>query len=150
MTQGRAAALVQQALDHVSPLPEWIETGLLDRMEKAGWVRRADDPAAVYLRENGPGIQSARQRLASFDARALIDCWKSLTAADYRDVLPTITVPALLVYGGASNFYSTATAHYVRDHIPDARLHTYPDVDHAPHLWEKERFVRDVLDFVAG
>ena len=106
--------------------------------------------ARQLYEENGPGIQSARQRLASFDARALIDCWKSLTAADYRDVLPTIGVPALLVYGGASNFYSTATAHYVRDHIPDARLHIYPDVDHAPHLWEKERFVRDVLDFVAG
>lgn len=106
--------------------------------------------ARQLYEENGPGIQSARQRLASFDARALIDCWKSLTAADYRDVLPAISVPALLVYGGASNFYSAATAAYVRDHIPDARLHIYPDVDHAPHLWEKERFVRDVLDFVAG
>ena len=106
--------------------------------------------ARQLYEENGPGIQSARQRLASFDARALIDCWKSLTAADYRDVLPNITVPALLVYGGASNFYSAATAAYVRDHIPDARLHIYPDVDHAPHLWEKERFARDVLDFVAG
>lgn len=103
----------------------------------------------LYL-ENGPGIQSARQRLASFDARALIDCWKTFTAADYRDVLPTIRVPTLLVYGGASNFYSTATAHYVRDHIPDARLRIYQDVDHAPHLWEKECFVQDVLDFVAG
>ncbi|WP_374243796.1 alpha/beta fold hydrolase [Zoogloea sp.] len=106
--------------------------------------------ARQLYEENGPAIQSARQRLASFDARALIECWQSLTAADYRDVLPTIDVPALLVYGGASNFYSTATAHYVRDRIPDARLHVYPDVDHAPHLWERARFVRDVLDFVAG
>jgi pimeloyl-ACP methyl ester carboxylesterase len=92
---------------------------------------------------------SARQRLQSLVPRPLIDCWASLSAADYRDVLATITLPTLLVYGGASNFYSTATARYVRDSIPGARLHIYDDVDHAPHLWERERFVRDVLDFVA-
>jgi len=83
-----------------------------------------------------------------FDARALIDCWKSLTAADYRDVLARIPIPALLVYGGASNFYSTGTAEYVRDSIPDALLRIYEGVDHAPHLWERERFVKDVLDFI--
>lgn len=104
---------------------------------------------AAYL-DNTAGMVSARQRLQSLVPRPLIDCWASLSAADYRDVLATITLPTLLVYGGASNFYSTATACYVRDSIPSARLHIYDDVDHAPHLWERERFVRDVLDFVAG
>lgn len=104
---------------------------------------------AAYL-DNTAGMASARQRLQSLVPRPLIDCWASLSAADYRDVLATITLPTLLVYGGASNFYSTATARYVRDSIPGARLHIYDDVDHAPHLWERERFVRDVLDFVAG
>ncbi len=104
---------------------------------------------AAYL-DNTAGMVSARQRLQSLVPRPLIDCWASLSAADYRDVLATITLPALLVYGGASNFYSTATAHCVRDSIPGARLHIYDDVDHAPHLWERERFIRDVLDFVAG
>ncbi|MFM5906802.1 MAG: ATP-dependent DNA helicase RecG [Novosphingobium sp.] len=37
LTQGRAAALVQQSLDHVAPLPEWIEPGLLDRMQWPHW-----------------------------------------------------------------------------------------------------------------
>ncbi|WP_300435314.1 alpha/beta hydrolase [Zoogloea sp.] len=104
---------------------------------------------AAYL-DNTVGMASARQRLQSLVPRPLIDCWASLSAADYRDVLATITLPTLLVYGGSSNFYSTATARYVRDSIPGARLHIYDDVDHAPHLWERERFVRDVLDFVAG
>jgi pimeloyl-ACP methyl ester carboxylesterase len=101
-------------------------------------------------RENAKGIQTARERLRALDPQPLIDCWASLTAADYRDVLAGISIPALLVYGGASNFYSAGTARYVRDSIPNAVLHTYPGVDHAPHLWERERFVRDVLDFVSG
>lgn len=103
----------------------------------------------AYL-AGGASLDTARQRLAALDPQPLIDCWRSLSAADYRDVLATIGVPALLVYGGASNFYSTGTAHFVRDSIPNALLHIYPDVDHAPHLWERERFVRDVLDFIAA
>ena len=116
------------------------------RLVAFGHNPRARD---AYL-ENARGIQSARERLRALDPQPLIDCWASLTAADYRDVLAGITIPALLVYGGASNFYSDGTARYVRDSIPNALLHTYPGVDHAPHLWERERFVGDVLDFVAG
>ena len=103
---------------------------------------------AKYL-ENASGIETARQRLRALDPRPLIDCWASLTAADYRDVLKTISIPALLVYGGASNFYSADTAEYVRDSIPNALLRIYDGVDHAPHLWERTRFIQDVLDFVA-
>ncbi|MBK6655500.1 alpha/beta hydrolase [Zoogloea sp.] len=103
---------------------------------------------AKYL-ENGSGIETARQRLRALDPRPLIDCWASLTAADYRDMLKTISIPALLVYGGASNFYSADTAEYVRDSIPNALLRIYDGVDHAPHLWERARFIQDVLDFVA-
>ena len=108
--------------------------------------------AAARLRyeENGEAIQSARRRLASFAAGPLIDCWASLTAADYRDVLKTITLPTLLIYGGASNFYGVEVAHHVRDSIPNALLHIYEAVDHAPHLWQRERFVGDVLAFVDG
>ncbi|MGE3691336.1 MAG: ATP-dependent DNA helicase RecG [Novosphingobium sp.] len=37
LTQGRMAALVQQALQLVPELPEWIEPGLLDRMKWPDW-----------------------------------------------------------------------------------------------------------------
>jgi pimeloyl-ACP methyl ester carboxylesterase len=100
--------------------------------------------------ENAAGIMRAREYLRQLDPRPLIECWRSLTEADYRAVLGNIRVPALLVYGGASNFYSTATAHHVRDSIPNALLHIYEGVDHAPHLVERERFTRDLLAFLAG
>ena len=99
-----------------------------------------------YL-ENGDSIEVFRQRMRKLKAKPLIDCWASLTAADYRDVLPDINVPVLLVYGAESNFYTLETAHYVRDAIPDASLLVYPGVDHAPHLWARERFSQDVLAF---
>lgn len=104
--------------------------------------------ARSRYQENAAGIVRARAFLRQLDPAPLIECWRSLTEADYRAVLGKIRVPALLVYGGASNFYSTGTALHVRDSIPNALLHIYPDVDHAPHLVERERFTRDLLDFL--
>jgi pimeloyl-ACP methyl ester carboxylesterase len=102
-----------------------------------------------YL-ENGEGFQVARERLSGLSPQPLIDCWASLTEADYRDVLGRIDVPALLVYGSQSNFYSQQTAEYVRDAIRDAALKVYEGVDHAPHLWRGDRFVSDVLAFTGA
>ncbi len=53
MTQGRLAALVQQALERVEGLPEWIEPSLLDRMQWPSWsdalrlAHRGEHPAAA-------------------------------------------------------------------------------------------------------
>jgi non-heme chloroperoxidase len=102
-----------------------------------------------YL-ENGTGMQMARERLRALDPAPLIACWKSLTAADYRQALGRIDVPALLVYGEESNFYTSKTARWVRDAIPGAQMHVYQGVDHAPHLWQAERFLHDVLGFVGA
>lgn len=102
-----------------------------------------------YLAQD-PSVEAMRQRLRTLAAQPLIDCWASLAEADYRDVLARIDIPALLVHGGASNFYHPRTAHYVRDSTPSALLHIYDNVDHAPHLWERARFIEDVLAFVGA
>ncbi len=99
---------------------------------------------------NGDAIRTMRQRLARLAPQPLIACWASLSAADLRDVLPRMWCPALLVYGGQSNFYGAATARYVRDHLPEAQLLIYEGVDHAPHLWQRERFAADLRAFLGG
>lgn len=99
-----------------------------------------------YL-ENAKGWEKSRTFLQQLDAKRLISCWQSLTEADYRDVLEEISIPALLIYGGESNFYHSSTAHYVRDRIPGAVLHIYEGTDHSPHQWQRERFMRDLLAF---
>ena len=94
------------------------------------------------------GWERSRTALRAQDPSPLIACWESLTAADYRDVLQRIDVPSLLVYGGQSNFYRTETAHYVAKQIPDAVLHIYEDTDHSPHQWQRERFARELMQFI--
>jgi len=96
---------------------------------------------------NSRGFQQMREHLNSLKGEPLVQCWESLTAQDYRDVLPGITVPALLIYGDESQFYSAQVAEYVRDNIPLATLHTYENSDHSPQLWHRDRFVYDLRCF---
>jgi pimeloyl-ACP methyl ester carboxylesterase len=97
--------------------------------------------------ENAKGWQRSREQLRGQIPDPLIACWQSLVEADYRDVLEKIDVPALLIYGGESNFYHAETAHYVASRIPDAVLRIYEGTDHSPHQWQRERFERDLLGF---
>lgn len=103
---------------------------------------------AAHARDD-PSLGRVRDYLRRLEPGPLIEVWKSLTRADYRDVLPTIDVPALLVHGDASHFYSVELAEYVRGSIPDARLHVYEGTDHSPHLWQRERFLDDLRTFCA-
>lgn len=94
------------------------------------------------------GWEKSRAALRAQNPSPLIECWASLTAADYRDVLGKIDIPSMLVYGGQSNFYSSEAAHYVASQIPESILHIYEGTDHSPHQWQRERFVKDLQDFI--
>ncbi len=113
------------------------------RLAAYGCNRRAREK----YEENAKGWQKSRAFLKTLIPAPLIACWQSLTEADYRGVLGRITLPTLLVYGGESNFYSLETARYVHDHIHGSRLSIYENTDHCPHLWQRERFIRDLLSF---
>lgn len=93
---------------------------------------------------NSAGFQRIRESLQTLDPAPLISVWKSLCLADYRDVLPQISVPTLLVHGDESHFYSVELGRYVRDSIPNAQLRVYEGTDHSPHLWQRDRFLSDL------
>lgn len=126
----------------IAKLREDFAEGLLQLVAN-GYNRKSYD----NYQRNSRGFQQMREYLQSLNGEPLVQCWESLTAADYRDVLPTISVPALLIYGDESQFYSQQVAEYVRDTIPVAELHTYENSDHSPQLWHRERFIWDLKQF---
>lgn len=114
------------------------------RLSAHGLNRKARE---TYV-ANTKGWQKSRAWLQQLNADPLVACWQSLVEADYRSVLETISIPALLVYGEHSNFYHTDTAHYVASRIPEAILEIYEGTDHSPHQWQRERFVDDLRKFI--
>ena len=98
---------------------------------------------------NSSGWQESRKNLQKIDPQPQISIWKSLVAADYRDVLALIDVPTLLSFGAQSNFYTAATAQYLLTHIARARLSCYEGADHCPQLFDPPRFSAELIELLA-
>jgi pimeloyl-ACP methyl ester carboxylesterase len=107
-----------------------------------------NEKARTTYQRNSSGWRTAREALRGIDPGPVIAIWKSLVAADYRDVLPDIQVPTLLAYGEASNFYTQQTARYVAENIAESRLNLYPGADHGPHLSDPARFVTELVELL--
>lgn len=67
---------------------------------------------------------------------------------DFRDVLPLVTVPTLVLTGEQDVSAPAGNAAYLHAHIPEARLRTIPNAAHCPFLERPEQFNAAVLDFL--
>lgn len=134
-------------VDRNNELVSWLREDFAEGVLKLT-ANGLNERANEKYRQNAGGWERSRAALRAQNPEPLINCWLSLTAADYRDVLAGIPLPTLLVYGGESNFYHSSTAHYVADKIPNAVLRIYEGTDHSPHQWQRERFVRELIEFI--
>lgn len=74
----------------------------------------------------------------------------ALARADTRDLLPSIRVPTLLLWGDADARSPLAVAHQMRDAIPGARLAVIPGAGHVSNLEEPARFDAEVRAFCSS
>jgi pimeloyl-ACP methyl ester carboxylesterase len=58
-------------------------------------------------------------------------------AADWRDVLPRITVPTLVI-GGSASLFPTSGIEWIASQIPQAKLHIFSESEAGSHFlfWE--------------
>src|SRR3954468_21877556 len=82
------------------------------------------DPAAV---------QETSAIMADFHPGGMRALLNANARADYRDVLPTITVPTLLLYGMADVRSPAGVAREMNRRIPHSTLVTIPGVGHLAH-----------------
>jgi len=81
-------------------------------------------------------------------ARGMINIWKSFTARDFRPFIKKINIPALLLYGGRSQFYLRQTGEWMKDNIIDSRLAILPKGDHNPFIAQPDEFFQSVREFI--
>lgn len=99
---------------------------------------------------NDPGLEPYRQFLRRLNPEGLISIWQDLITYDFRDFLPTLNIPALLIYGGASQFYGKPLADWMMENLPKAELMFFPDGEHGPHLQYPDEVASRMLQFFAA
>jgi non-heme chloroperoxidase len=69
------------------------------------------------------------------------------TLRDYREFLPRVDVPTLVLFGEDDKLTSPRAGQYIADQIPGARLQTFPNSSHCPFWEESDAFNRAVAAF---
>jgi pimeloyl-ACP methyl ester carboxylesterase len=89
----------------------------------------------------------AEHLLASDQTASAI--YTDYTARDYTSVLPTVSVPALAVYGRSRHMcFGPSTGRYVAGSIPEARFVILEQSGHMPFYEEPETFNAEMTQFL--
>jgi pimeloyl-[acyl-carrier protein] methyl ester esterase len=78
--------------------------------------------------------------IARNDPAAMTAMWRSLTAQDFRSLIPEIRLPVLIAHGANSRIYAAATADWMAGRLADVEVEVFEASGHAPHLEEPAAF----------
>jgi class 3 adenylate cyclase/pimeloyl-ACP methyl ester carboxylesterase len=108
----------------------------------ASFPSRVDDPEFPKY--------YARVERATTSPRAIARYLAAETATDGRSVLPSITVPTLVLHRTDSPMLPLEHGRYLAEHIPGASMVEIPGGDAAPYWEHPDLFVAAVEEFVSG
>lgn len=91
----------------------------------------------------------AESEVAACDPAAMARLWASLTAQDFRRLLPGLALPVLVTHGRLSRLYPEGTAHALASLLPHAVTVGFDRSGHAPHLEEPDLFNSTLTRFAA-
>jgi class 3 adenylate cyclase/pimeloyl-ACP methyl ester carboxylesterase len=90
------------------------------------------------------------QRL-SMPPGASTQMYRWVTQLDVRSILPTISVPTLVLHRRENPHYRLAFGQYLAEHIPGARLVALPGADCYPfHTGESDTLLDEIQEFLTG
>lgn len=75
---------------------------------------------------------------------------EALYRADLRPVLDKINIPCLIMHGESDDVTPLGAARFLAENIKGARLSIFEDAGHAPFITNRERFMRELDDFING
>lgn len=94
--------------------------------------------------------QTERLVRSALSPAGLVDYLRSRLEIDIRNVLPTISVPVLVLHRAADPLFSVEHRRYLAEHIPDARYVELPGNDYPFWIGEVDTFLEEIEEFVTG
>jgi pimeloyl-ACP methyl ester carboxylesterase len=77
------------------------------------------------------------------------DAWHALVTMDLRAALPSVTAPALLIWGDQDTLALKEDQDALLASLPDSRLTVHAGAGHAVHWEEPERVAAEINEFIA-
>ncbi|WP_353097347.1 alpha/beta hydrolase [Tissierella praeacuta] len=117
---------------------------------KNNWMEFAENfirTMAPYLNENQ--FKISMDKMKNNSPHVMYSMWKSMIEKDYRNILSKIRIPALIIFGGKSTFYSIETGKYLKENIEDSQLVIFEDNTHLLVLENPIRFNRVLEEFTS-
>lgn len=111
-----------------------------------------DEFLASVFAEDVPAevVDEARAIMSDVHPEGAREVLLAFGAADLRDVLPTISVPTLLLYGERDRRSPLHVATEMHAQIPGSRLAVLPGAGHAVNVEAPDLFNEEVRAFLAG
>ncbi len=146
-----AYATALSAEDHPwGRTPEWV-AGYLERVDQ-DWGTGTDVDLVAPSRRGDRRFAAwwaALERYSNPPGNAMAYI-EAHSQDDVREVLPTISVPSLVLHRAADIYRPIDLARYLAARIPDARLVELDGVDHLPYLGDTEVLLGEIEEFMTG
>ena len=144
-------ARIVEAPDYPLGMPADVVVSLAEYVEKEWGTGRALLPFLQHV----PDSQAARQEMARYErgactpsmARHIIEANASI---DVRPILPTISVPTLILHSEGDPLVPVALSRYLAEHIPDARFVSAPADYHWTANGREIWFYDELASFLTG
>jgi pimeloyl-ACP methyl ester carboxylesterase len=97
--------------------------------------------------------QEAQERAAKLHLveaahpHAVAAAWRHVQQADYRDLLPTIPYPTLVVHGSDDDQCPIAHGRFLAQQIPHAKMNEWKGCGHNPMAHDPRRFAGVITEF---
>jgi len=130
---------------------QWLE---VDRQARKAIDQWGEGASLDVIAPSVAGSATQRRLYGAFERAAMspgmaLALWESFIQGDIRNMLPTISVPTLIVHHTGSSI-PVGQARYAAENIPGARYVELEGIDHAPFTHDADRIAEEVETFLTG
>jgi pimeloyl-ACP methyl ester carboxylesterase len=125
--------------------------GILEalRTDRAGLVKEELLPAFFVETPPAETVDEMYAEMMKTPTSVAVAMLQELCDNDFREVVSSIDVPTLLVYGSKSAVFPGA-GEWMHDRVPESELRLFEASSHCPFWEEPRRFNRELTRFVAS